>query len=88
MASVTGDDDSADRIVELADHVARSGASLDDSDTLRELIAASPGSASAAYARAARLSADALTDHERDRWSAVGATIAAAAAAADVTLGT
>jgi hypothetical protein len=71
LRAVTADDRSADRIVELADHVARAGASVDDSATLRELIAEHPDAAAAAYARAARLASEAFTDHGRERWTAL-----------------
>jgi hypothetical protein len=83
---VSDDRHLTDEIVQHADHVARSGASFDDSDTLRELILTAPHAATAAYARAVRLAADAFTDGERRRWAGVGRAIAAVAAAAEVAI--
>ena len=75
------DDDPSDEIVQLADHVARAGATVDDSDTLRDLTVAHAGAATAAYQRAMQLSRDATIDAERERWNDVALTITGAAVA-------
>jgi hypothetical protein len=85
---VPADAHCADLIVQLADHVARAGASADNAETLRDLVAEHPNAAGAAYMRATKLTRDALSEHERDRWNDVAQTIATAAAASDITIQT